>query len=147
MDFVRSHFGKMNLWPVGTLLEHICHHFWVCLLLLSVCLLLHPPKSDDKYAQKCVQLVRGSSFRSDFLQNPYFSLILVILGWLWWFGHGGLTCDPICSSGDFWLPNENLSGSKTYYSGPKWFWGPASAAWPMSTHALTLMSKDLSCPA
>ena len=35
-------------------------------------LLLHPPKSDDKYAQKSVQLVRGSSFRSDFLQNPYF---------------------------------------------------------------------------
>ena len=32
----------------------------------------NPPKSDDKYAQKSVQLVRGSSFRSDFLQNPYF---------------------------------------------------------------------------
>ena len=29
MDFVRSHFRKMNLWPVE-----------------------HPPKSDDKYAQK-----------------------------------------------------------------------------------------------
>ena len=27
------------------------------------------PKSDDKYAQKSV---RGSSFRSDLLQNPYF---------------------------------------------------------------------------
>ena len=34
----------------------------------------NPPKSDDKYAQKSVQLVRGSSFRSDFLQNPYFSV-------------------------------------------------------------------------
>ena len=32
------------------------------------------PKSDDKYAQKSLQLVRGSSFRSDFLQNPYFKL-------------------------------------------------------------------------
>ena len=32
----------------------------------------NPPKSDDKYPQKSVQLVRGSSFQSDFLQNPYF---------------------------------------------------------------------------
>ena len=30
------------------------------------------PKSDDKYAQKSVQLVRGSPFRNDLLQNPYF---------------------------------------------------------------------------
>ena len=37
MDFVRSHFGKMNLWPVKHFFEHICHHFWVGLL-------LHPPK-------------------------------------------------------------------------------------------------------
>ena len=55
----------MNLWPVEHFFEHICHHFWVGLLFH----LLHPPKSDDKYAQK---LVRGSSFRSDFIQNPYF---------------------------------------------------------------------------
>ena len=34
--------------------------------------LLHPPKSDDKYTQKSVQLARGSSFRSDFLHKPYF---------------------------------------------------------------------------
>ena len=33
----------------------------------------NPPKSDDKYAQKSVQVVRVSSFPSDFLQNPYFS--------------------------------------------------------------------------
>ena len=33
----------------------------------------NPPKSDDKYAQKSVQLVRGSSFQSDFLQNLYFN--------------------------------------------------------------------------
>ena len=63
MYFVRSHFEKMNLWPVEHFFEHICHHFWVGLLLH----LLHTPKSDDKYAQKRVQPVR-----SDFLQNPYF---------------------------------------------------------------------------
>ena len=39
---------------------------------IAVGLLLHPPEKDDKYAQKSVQLVRGSSFRSDFLQNPHF---------------------------------------------------------------------------
>ena len=42
-------------------------------------LLLHPPKSDDKYAQKSVQLVRGSSFRNDLLQNPYFNLLRTAL--------------------------------------------------------------------
>jgi hypothetical protein len=36
----------------------------------------NPPKSDDKYAQKSVQLVRGSSFHIDFLQNPYFRVNL-----------------------------------------------------------------------
>ena len=34
----------------------------------------NPLKSDDKYGQKSVQLVRGSFFRSDFLQNPYFKI-------------------------------------------------------------------------
>ena len=34
---------------------------------------MNPPKSDDKYAQKSVQQVRGLSFQSDFLQNPYFN--------------------------------------------------------------------------
>ena len=29
MDFVKSHFGKMNLWLVENFFEHICHHFWV----------------------------------------------------------------------------------------------------------------------
>ena len=42
----------MNLLPVEHFFEHICHHFWVGLLLHLVGLLLHPPKSDDKYAQK-----------------------------------------------------------------------------------------------
>ena len=58
----------MILWPVEHFFEHICHHFWVGLLLH----LLPPPKSDDKCAQKNVQLVRGSSFGSDFLQYTYF---------------------------------------------------------------------------
>ena len=48
----------MNLWPV----EHIFER-----------------KSDDKYAQKSVQLVRGSSFRSDFLQNPYFNVHSILI--------------------------------------------------------------------
>ena len=28
---------------------------------------------DDKYVEKSIQLVRGSSFRNDLLQNPYFN--------------------------------------------------------------------------
>ena len=43
-------------------------------------LLLHPanpPKSDDKYVEKSVQLVRGSSFQNDLLQNPYFKYQLL----------------------------------------------------------------------
>ena len=59
----------MNIWLVEHFFEHICHHFWVGATGATA----NPPKSDDKYAQKSVQLVRGSSFRSDFLQNPYFS--------------------------------------------------------------------------
>ena len=72
----------MKLWPVEHFFEHICHHFWVGLLLHPVGLLLHPPKSDDKYAQKTVQLVRGSTFQSDFLQNPYFSAAAMLVFWL-----------------------------------------------------------------
>ena len=59
MDFERGHFGKMNLWPVEHFFEHICDHFWVGLLLH----LLHPPKSDDKYAQKSVQLSEVASYK------------------------------------------------------------------------------------
>ena len=41
--------------------------------MICYCTQLHnPPKSDGKYAQKSVQLVRGSPFRNDLLQNPYF---------------------------------------------------------------------------
>ena len=51
MDFVRSHFGKMNLWAVE-------HYF------SSFC---------GTWSTRSVQLVKGSSFQSDFLQNPCFS--------------------------------------------------------------------------
>jgi hypothetical protein len=47
----------------------------------------NPPKSDDKYALKSVQLVRGSSFRSDFFHNPYFSLHV---NWVKIFSHSKL---------------------------------------------------------
>ena len=30
---------------------------------------------DDKYVENSVELVRGSSFRNDLLQNPYFKVI------------------------------------------------------------------------
>ena len=63
MDFVKSHFGKRNLWPVEHFFEHIC--------LLGGCNSKHTQKW-WQICSKSVQLVRGSFFRSDFLQNPYF---------------------------------------------------------------------------
>ena len=69
--FVKSHLEKMKLWAVENFFEHICHLFWVSAT-------ANPPKSDDKYAQKSVQLLRGSSFRSYFLQNSYFSTYIEI---------------------------------------------------------------------
>ena len=61
----------MNLWPVE-------HFFWAYLSSVLGGFAVaggtaNPPKSDDKYSQKSVQLVRGSSLRYDFLQNPYFN--------------------------------------------------------------------------
>ena len=55
MDFVRSHFGKMQLWQV----EHFFLHKKVPVVV---------PFSEEK----SVQLVRVAFFRSDFLQNPHF---------------------------------------------------------------------------
>ena len=43
--------------------EHICQHLGGCNSKL------HPPKSDDRYAQ----LTRGAFIINDFLQNPHFS--------------------------------------------------------------------------
>ena len=60
MDFVKSHFGEMKLWPVDHFFEHICHYFWVGATANPLRATANPSKSDDKYAQKSVQLVRGS---------------------------------------------------------------------------------------
>ena len=57
MDYVKSNFLEMNLWTV----EHFFPHFRVPLVLLV-------PQSEEK----SVQLVRGSSFRSDFIKKSYF---------------------------------------------------------------------------
>ena len=59
MDFVTSHFGKMMFW-----LEEN--------LIFSNVLIRGESNFDDKYVEKSVQLVIGSSFRNDLLQNPYF---------------------------------------------------------------------------
>jgi hypothetical protein len=71
MDFVGSHLGKMILLPVEHFFEHICHHFWVGATAIPLSATANPPKSDNKYAQKSVQLVRGSSFRSDFFLTKF----------------------------------------------------------------------------
>ena len=42
-------------------------------LILSNVLIRGESNFDDKYVEKSVQLVRGSSFRNDLLQNPYFN--------------------------------------------------------------------------
>jgi hypothetical protein len=42
-------------------------------LILSNVLTRGESNFDDKYIEKSVQLVRGSSFRNDLLQNPYFN--------------------------------------------------------------------------
>ena len=41
-------------------------------LILSNVLIREESNFDDKCVEKSVQLVRGSSFRNDLLQNPYF---------------------------------------------------------------------------
>ena len=61
----------MNLWPVEHFFEHIFHHFWVGLLLVCCC--THPNVMTNMLKKELNKLVRGSSFRSDFLQNPYFN--------------------------------------------------------------------------
>ena len=58
MDFIRSHFEKMNFWSV--------EHFFITKGYLYY----------YRYPfvmKKNVLLVRGASFRTDFLQNPYFT--------------------------------------------------------------------------
>ena len=85
MDFVTSHFGKMKLWPV----EHRLNTFSTYLsskldspLIKTLERIRFSSNQnigegesnfDDKYVEKSVQLVRGSSFRNDLLQNLYFN--------------------------------------------------------------------------
>ena len=54
MDFIRSHFGKMQL-------GHVEHFFST----------IQAPFCEEK----SVQIVKVAFFQSDFLQNPYFSVI------------------------------------------------------------------------
>ena len=67
MDYVRSHFGKMNLWPV----EHFFTHF-------RVPLVLQVPQSEEKSVQQpCrkgldVRLLKSCAF------FPHFGLPLVL---------------------------------------------------------------------
>ena len=70
MDIVTSHFGKMSLWPV----EHFYNPAYVSSL-LGVIAEYNTSNHAPKWGQifwKSVQLVRGSSFRNDLLQYPYF---------------------------------------------------------------------------
>ena len=53
----------------------------------------------NTYAQKSVQLVRGSSFRSDFLQNPYFNKESVYLD---------VCCKLFCRSQKIKLTNSKF---------------------------------------
>ena len=39
---------------------------------------------DDNYVEESVQLVRGSSFRNDLLQNPYFRVKINIFKFVFW---------------------------------------------------------------
>ena len=64
MDFVRSHFGKMKLWPVAPFF-HFFYHFWLGAT-------ANPTKSDKKN-EKRGNWSEFHFFRSDLLQNPYFS--------------------------------------------------------------------------
>ena len=66
MDFVRSHFGKMKLWPV----ELIFSHFWAWFLLYSA----NTPKSEDKYVVKVFNWSEFHLSEMTLLQNPYFNI-------------------------------------------------------------------------
>ena len=72
MDFVKSHFGKMQLWIVEHFHLHrkvpvvINHNVWFFKCYDS---LVQVPFCEDE----SVQLFRVAFCQSDFLQNPYFS--------------------------------------------------------------------------
>ena len=62
MDFVTSHFEMLNFWPVERVKFFSNQKIGE-----------EESNSDDKYIEESLQLVRGSSFRNELLQNPYFS--------------------------------------------------------------------------
>ena len=86
MDFIRSHFGKMQLWRV----EHFFPPFFSRSMLIGG-KFIFTKKSITRFAFQCnfnqsaliwkktgeksVQLVRVSLFRKYFLWNPYFSKV------------------------------------------------------------------------
>ena len=84
MDFVTSHFEKMKLSPVEYKLNTFSTYLSSRLdspliktlerIRFSSNQNIREGESnfDDKYVEKSVQLVRGSSFRNGLLQNPYF---------------------------------------------------------------------------
>ena len=72
MDFVRSHFGKMQL----CIVEHFFLYKKVPVALLSLQKGTFSTIQVPFCEEKSVQLVRVAFFRSDFLQNPYYSLPL-----------------------------------------------------------------------
>ena len=85
MDYVTSYFGKMKLWPVENRLNIFSTYLSSKLDSPLIKILERIRFSsnqnigeaesnfDDKYVEKSVQVVRGSSFRDDLLQNPYFN--------------------------------------------------------------------------
>ena len=77
MDLGTSHFGKMKLWPVEHRLNIFEHFFNIFIIKirfsLSNVLIKGESNFDDKFVEKSVQLVRSSSFRNDWLVNPFLS--------------------------------------------------------------------------
>ena len=64
----------MKLWPVEPMLNTFFYIFIIKIRFSSNQKIGEGESNfDDKYVEKSVQLVRGSSFRNDLLQNPYFS--------------------------------------------------------------------------
>ena len=83
MDFVTSHFGKMNLWPVEHFSTYLSSKLDSSLIKILERIRLSSNQKlgegesnfDNEYVENSVELVRGSSFRNDLLQNPYFKVI------------------------------------------------------------------------
>ena len=80
MDFVTSHFGNCVEHRLNTFLTYLSLKLDFPLIKTLERIRFSSNQNigegesnfDDKYVEKSVQLVRGSSFRNDLLQNPYF---------------------------------------------------------------------------